>query len=449
MVTTDVAARAPSSGAAGRTGRAAIAWSVVALGAWALLLVVARLWGRALLDDGHVLRLGAPPLVGWDDWRPSVRLLAPLAAAALVVLVGPRLASRRPWRVVLAGAVAATALWAVALALVDGVEGITRPLVLPGDEYLLDVPSVGSAGDFLASFTDEIDGYVTHVRSHPPGMLLLLWSMDRIGLGGTGWAAVLCIGGGAMAVAAVLVALRDVAGERLARAAAPFVVLAPAALWIATTADAFFAGVGAWAVTLLVLATGRRDGRGDLYAVGSGLLFGAALMLSYGLVLLALLPGAVALHRRRVRPLVLGAVAAVAVLAAFAVAGFWWPEGLRVTRREYLESVARTRPFRYFVVANLAAFGLALGPAVAVGLARLREARVWLLVGAALVAVVVADLSGMSKGEVERIWLPFALWVLPAGVALAVRRPAVAVRGWLALQAGVALLVQTGVRTRW
>jgi hypothetical protein len=41
-----------------------------------------------------------------------------------------------------------------------------------------------------------------------------------------------------------------------------------------------------------------------------------------------------------------------------------------------------------------------------------------LLAGAAVAAVVVADLSGLSKGEVERIWLPFAPWVTTAAAAL-------------------------------
>ena len=43
-----------------------------------------------------------------------------------------------------------------------------------------------------------------------------------------------------------------------------------------------------------------------------------------------------------------------------------------------------------------------------------RDRRAWLVVGAALVAVALADLSGMSKAEVERIWLPFAPFVLAA-----------------------------------
>ena len=45
-------------------------------------------------------------------------------------------------------------------------------------------------------------------------------------------------------------------------------------------------------------------------------------------------------------------------------------------------------------------------------------ARLWLLVGGGLLAALAADVSGLSSGEVERIWLPFTIWVLPAGAAL-------------------------------
>jgi len=38
------------------------------------------------------------------------------------------------------------------------------------------------------------------------------------------------------------------------------------------------------------------------------------------------------------------------------------------------------------------------------------------LVFATLVAVLLADASGLSKAEIERIWLPFAVW-LAAGAA--------------------------------
>ena len=72
-----------------------------------------------------------------------------------------------------------------------------------------------------------------------------------------GWAAALCIAGGALAVPAVLVTVRAVADEAAARTVAPFAVLFPGAVWVATSADAYFAGVTAWGVALLALAAAR------------------------------------------------------------------------------------------------------------------------------------------------------------------------------------------------
>jgi hypothetical protein len=64
------------------------------------------------------------------------------------------------------------------------------------------------------------------------------------------------------------------------------------------------------------------------------------------------------------------------------------------------------------------------------------------LAGGALLAIVASDLSGLSKGEVERIWLPFAVW-LPA---LGQRR---AHRGWLTVQIALGLLLQLTLVTDW
>lgn len=418
--------------------------------AWALLLLVANRWGQALLDGGVGLRIHAPPLIGRFQLGPDrgfgpLVLVAPMVAAGLILAV-PR-ARALPWRPLLVAAAAAAALWAVSLALVSGWSWIARPMELPG-HYLLDVERVGPPGAFLTHFTERIDGYGVHVRAHPPGFVLILWVLDRVGLGGGGWAAALAIVGGAAAVPAVLVAVRETAGESPARTVVPFLVLAPAALYVATTADAFFAGVGAWAVALVVLATGPPGPRSDRLALGGGVLFGCTALLSYGLVLLGTVPLAVAVSRRRGRPLVVAAAGAGAVLGAAGLAGFWWVEGLLATRVEYRESVAAVRPYGYFLVANLAALAVVVGPATAAGLARLRSGGLGPLVAGALAAVALADLSGLSKGEVERIWLPFAVWLLPAASAVldTGRRSPVP---WLAAQAGVALAVQIGVRTHW
>ena len=70
-----------------------------------------------------------------------------------------------------------------------------------------------------------------------------------------------------------------------------------------------------------------------------------------------------------------------------------------------------------FVVANIAVLGVSCGPALAAGLATVgrRVLGPAILVGGALVAVAGADISGLSKAEVERIWLPFVPWLV--GVA--------------------------------
>jgi hypothetical protein len=145
------------------------------------------------------------------------------------------------------------------------------------------VPRVHDPLTFLRTFTERLPTYNIHTQGHPPGMVLVLWTLDRVGLGGLGANLALVLAGGAASIAAVMVAVRDVADEATARAVAPFLVLAPAAIWW-SSGDAFFAGVSAWAVTLVILATGTEGRRSDRLALAGGVLFGATAMLSYGLV---------------------------------------------------------------------------------------------------------------------------------------------------------------------
>ena len=169
--------------------------------------------------------------------------------------------------------------------------------------------------------------------------------------------------------------------------------------------------------------------------------------LSYGLVLLVLIPGVVAWRRRTLRPVFLALLGAAPVFELFAAAGFSWIEGLFATRDLDFVGVASDRPYAEFLVVNTAAFGIALGPAIAVALTRVRDRRLAMLVGGAMLAVAVAMVSGMSKGEVERIWLPFAVWVLPVGGVLAGDDDRA--RPWLALQALTAVVVATFVKSPW
>ena len=95
--------------------------------------------------------------------------------------------------------------------------------------------------------------------------------LDRIGLGGGGAAGVVTVLVGASACAAVAVTLRALGAEDVARAALPFGVLLPGAVWVGVSADGMFAAVLAWGVALLAVgATGRGVRADDAAASPAG-----------------------------------------------------------------------------------------------------------------------------------------------------------------------------------
>jgi hypothetical protein len=430
--------------------------ATLALGGWVILVASGSLLVYHTLIEPGIARLDAAPLHGALDVRLGVAIAVPIAVGALAVRHAIRLAHTLSWRGVLASTWLLALTWAVALSVVRGTERLTAPLRRPG-EYLAVLPDVNSLADFLAHFTERLAEYPVHVQGHPPGFVVLAWFLRGIGLPGPGPVALLCLAGGAAAAPLVLITVRAVAGTECARRAAPFVALSPAAIWVATSADAFYAGLGAGAVALVVVAVEHEGRRSDTLALAGGLLFGVTALMSYGLVLLAAVPLVFAARRRRVRPIAMAVLGAIPVLLAFAAAGFFWLDGLAATRARYLAGIASRRPYGVFLVANLSSFAIALGPAIAVAVVRLRDTRLRVVVGAALAAVAIADLSGMSKSEVERIWLPFTPFVLAGGAALvganAARRPALlglsVGAGWLAVQATAAIVVESVVRTGW
>ncbi|MEU6995266.1 hypothetical protein ABZ953_31990 [Streptomyces sp. NPDC046465] len=453
-----------------------------------LLVVTAVLVGTAIEREDGSLHVRLPPL--YAHWEPHVGPGTPaaLAVAVAVVAYGPSLARRLPWRVLLGAAWGTAAAWTWSLALIDGWQRGIAGRLTTKYEYLQVIDRFDDVHGTLRDFTrhiliDSPDHWPAHVAGHPPGATLTFVLLDRIGLGGGAWAGVWCITVGATVGAAVLVTVRALAGEALARRAAPFLALAPAAVWMGTSADGYFAAVAAWALALLALAvTGSRP---RLAALGSGLLFGLTGYLSYGLTLFALIGAGVLLlgsapvrDRLRLLPLVLAGF--VVVPALFTLAGFNWWEAYRLLVERYYQGAGGIRPYGYWVWANLACTVLVVGLATAAGLRRAAAAlarpdtslhrglrtslrtdlrtslrtdlrtgrpaagpRLALLVLAALLALLVADLTGMSKAETERIWLPFAVWLLPACAFLG--RP----RGWLAAQATVALLVNHLLLTGW
>ncbi|MDC0770994.1 hypothetical protein [Streptomyces sp. HD] len=422
-----------------------------------LLVVAAAVVGTVIQHRHGTLRVNWPPLLA--DWDPHLGPGTPaaLAVAAAVVVYGPSVAVRLPWRSLLLAAWGTGMAWTWSLALVDGWhQGVAGQLTTQ-HEYLRVIDRFHDIPAALRGFSDHIllespDNWPAHVAGHPPGATLTFVLLDRIGLGGGGWAGTWCITVGTTAAVAVLVAVRALTEERLARRAAPFLVLAPAAVWVGTSADGYFAAVAAWALALLALAvTGCRPGWTGL---ASGLLFGWTVYLSYGLTLFAVIAGAVLLlgsHRTRPLPFLLAGFLVAPV--AFTAAGFDWWEAYRVLVTRYHQGAGGVRPYGYWVWANLACTVVIVGLATVAGLRRAGaalirrtdggQARLALLVAGALVAMLVADLSGMSKAETERIWLPFALWLLPACALLT------GARAWLVAQAVLALLVNHLLLTGW
>ncbi|MFD1311896.1 hypothetical protein [Streptomyces kaempferi] len=493
---------------------------LVAALAAALLVLTAAVVGYVIEHRYGTLFVSAAPLYG--HWGPHVGpgTTAAIAMAVAVVTYGPPLAARLPWRWLLPAAWATSTAWTFALALIDGWErGVARRLTTRY-EYLQVISPVNRFHDIpatLRDFTHHIlihspDHWPAHIAGHPPAATLTFVFLDRIGLGGGAWAGVWCVTVGATAGVAVLVTVRALAGETLARRAAPFLVLAPAAVWMGTSADGYFAAVAAWALALLALAvTVTRHWAGRMAGLASGLLFGLTGYLSYGLTLIALIACGVVLlgSRSRLRPLPYVLAGLTVVPMVFSILGFNWWEAYRLLVTRYYEGAGGVRPYGYWVWANPAATVLIVGPATVAGLRRAGAAvgrlamaasrssgtpgggipasapapvgagtdtsttpphhadtrlsapaptyrsgtvadtgagttlRLAVLVVAALLALLVADLSGMSKAETERIWLPFAVWMLPATALLP--HP----RIWLIAQATLAVLLNHLLLTGW
>ncbi len=403
----------------------------------------------------------AAPIFGW--WRPHMgwgtvpAILVGLAA----VVSGQSLVQRLSWRRLTFATWATSFAWAFALAMIDGWQPGFAGRLTARHEYLRQVPGITDIPEAVRTFASRIldfqpNSWITHVSGHPPGALLTFVWLDRIGLGGGAWAGLFCVLVGSSAAAAVIVAVRALSGEQTARLVAPFAAVAPTAIWIAVSADGYYAGVAAWGIALLALAVRGTGRRAVLTGAGSGLLLGWGIFLNYGLALMALPALAVLIcapnRRAGARAAIPAVAAALAVVGVFAIAGFWWFDGYTLVQQRYWQGIANNRPFQYWGWANLASVVCAVGLGTVAGIGRVfdiaaikRRSGIHLLVLAALVAILFADLSRLSKAETERIWLPFEVWLLAAGALLPVR----AQRWWLSLNVIGALLLNHFIFTNW
>jgi methylthioxylose transferase len=281
-------------------------------------------------------------------------------------------------------------------------------------EYLPSLPALSYGPHFfLDRFAELVPGVTVNVAGHPPGLLLTL---HYLGITTAKGMAALCIGVGALTAPLAYDLGRTLYGEERGRAAGLLTAFAPSLLLFGvTSADYLYAALGMAVACLLV----RPDPRAR-YA-GAAL---SALAAFFSWLLLAVPAWAVLIVLLREGPrraMALAAACAAAVLVFNGTLAAWTgydPIGtLHATGAVYRNSLARRRPYDFWVfgspVAWLVMMGLPIAWVAARAVALRRPAAL------ALAAVIgAAAVLGFTKAEVERIWLPFVPLACVAAAAI-------------------------------
>ena len=395
-----------------RQGRELLVWAaLVAAGLGVTALAVAL--------SARVGSAGAP-FTGRYRFKLEIgSLLAPATAITVLAAVRSGIAERLRWPILLVVAYAAAVWWAVSLALVDGGNGFASPIDSP-DEYLRDVPAVGThPGHFLHSFIAEAPHYSVATRTHPPGPVLLLWLVGKLGIHRPETIGILLTLLACAYVPLLAVGVRSLCHESAARRLLPILVLAPYAVWLAVSMDAIVLLLAAGFVTLGVVGSEPR--RRPSWAFAAGLVLGCDALLNYAVVWLGVSVIAVYFVRRRPLLNAITAIGALLPLALARVFGFNWATGLSFAQHDFAVRVGPHRSWLLWALLDLVLLLIACGPSIIRAFRRLHLTPGWPFVVGAGLAVTFAILSGLSRGEVERSWLAFYPFLLIPAVAPAVR----------------------------
>jgi hypothetical protein len=369
------------------------------------------------------------------DWAPQ---LHPLAAASALTLaagcaIAPRLLRLSPpsftaavyalsitLGLALNAARLGTAGWSAVFDLQRGGEAV--------NEYLPGLPSLSYGVHFyLDRFAELVPSQPVNVAGHPPGPLLLVHEL-RIRTPEA--LAALCIGAGSLTAPLTYALGRALHADHTARLAALLVAFSPAVLLDGVTSfDYVFAALGT--ATALLLLTRPMFGAGAL-----------AITSLFSWALLAVGAWAV-LVTRSARLAVASGVAVAAIDGGLALGWGYDPVGtFRATSGVYDHSIASMRPHAYWMLGAIVAWGVMLGPPIAVAAIRSAVRRDPAALALAVV-ILVAAVGGYTKAETERIWL----FIVP--LACVAAAPLLTLRRTLVLLAAQALAVEALFATVW
>jgi len=387
---------------------------------WLVLAAVGALATWLAVRGGARLGTAGAPFLGSYALTISLAsVLAPMVAAGVVAAAYRGWWERMKWPLVLLSGWLVAVFWTLSLALVQGHHDLANALAIP-DDYLADATRVGDDPlHYLRGYTTE--GMIPSVvaRGHPPGPILLLWALMRIGITERIGLGLLLTAVGAAVVPLVLFAVRGVCGDLAARRYLPVLALAPYAVWLAAGVEGVVAVLGAAMIAAGVHASDeRRTGvRAGIWASVTGLLLGVAALFAYGAPWLGLAAAFLYFARRRAALNLFTGLAALIPVVAAERLGFNWFDGLMDARHDFAVRVEPHRSVLWWSGISLVVLLLAAGPALYASLRKSRNTPGWPFLVAAGIGVLFTLATGLARGGAETSWLPFFPWLTMASVA--------------------------------
>lgn len=406
--------------------------------------------GLAIKAATGALGTPLPPLL--FSWRPAANPLALISVAVLVTatLLAPRLLLAARGRLMFASGLYGLAL-TLGLALNVARLGVrgwwsvfavgARGSKESAFEYLPGLPALRHGMAFyLDHFAHLVRSLPLHAAGNPPGPLIAL---HAFGVDTPEALAALCIGVGALTAPLAYDLGRTLGDEQRGRTAGLLTAFTPSMLLFGVTSlDYAFATLALCVACLLV-----RPGPGP--RIAGAALAGIASLFSWLLLAIPIWAALLLLNRdgsRRALRCAATSAAAIVTLNLTLAAGTGYDPvaTLRATDAVYRHTTA-ARPYAYWLFGSPVAWALMLGlPTATLALRALAKVDPAAIALAAI--VITSSILGLTKGETERIWLPYTPLACIAAAATLPRKRLIPILWALT---GQALLVELAFNTIW